>query len=64
MTKIIALDVNETLLDLSVLDDTFEQMLGDRAMRRPWFAQMLQLSFVGSLTGEYVDFSAAQKADL
>jgi 2-haloacid dehalogenase len=31
---------------------------------RTWFQQMLQLSFVGGLTGEYVDFTMAQDAAL
>jgi 2-haloacid dehalogenase len=64
MTKVIAFDVNETLLDLSALDDAFENLLGSAALRGQWFAQMLQLSFVGGLTGEYVDFTTAQHAAL
>jgi 2-haloacid dehalogenase len=64
MTKVIAFDVNETLLDLSRLDGPFEELLGSAALRGQWFAQMLQLSFVGGLTGEYVDFSTAQHAAL
>ena len=64
MTDVIAFDVNETLLDLSVLDPHFEQLLGSAAMRAQWFAQMLQLSFVGGLTGDYVDFTTAQRAAL
>jgi 2-haloacid dehalogenase len=64
MTKVIAFDVNETLLDLSRLDAAFEELLGSAALRGQWFAQMLQLSFVGGLTGEYVDFSTAQHAAL
>lgn len=64
MSTVIAFDVNETLLDLSALDAPFEEMLGSAAMRGQWFAQMLQLSFVGGLTGEYVDFSTAQHAAL
>jgi len=62
--KVIAFDVNETLLDLKVLDTPFEKLLGSSALRGQWFAQMLQLSFVGGLTGEYVDFSTAQRAAL
>ncbi len=62
--KVIAFDVNETLLDLSDLDAQFQKVLGDRSLRGQWFAQMLQLSFVGGLTGEYVDFTAAQHAAL
>ena len=57
---VIAFDVNETLLDLSVLDEHF----GSEALRRRWFAQMLQLGFVSGLTGRYVDFGTAQRAAL
>jgi 2-haloacid dehalogenase len=57
---VIAFDVNETLLDLSLLDERF----GSEALRRRWFAQMLQLAFVGGLTGRYVDFGTAQRAAL
>jgi 2-haloacid dehalogenase len=64
MAAVIAFDVNETLLDLSPLDTVFEDLLGSAALRGQWFAQMLQLSFVGGLTGEYVDFSSAQHAAL
>lgn len=49
---VLAFDVNETLLDLRALDDVFERVFGDRAPRSAWFQQMLQLSFVGGLTGE------------
>jgi 2-haloacid dehalogenase len=64
MTTVIAFDVNETLLDLRALDPAFEELLGAPAYRGQWFAQMLQLSFVGGLTGDYVDFRAAQIAAL
>src|SRR5436190_14806018 len=64
MTLVIALDVNETLLDLSALDDPFEELFGCTALRGQWFAQMLQLSFVGGLTGDYIDFTTAQHAAL
>ena len=64
MASVIAFDVNETLLDLAALDAPFEARLGDAALRRQWFAQMLQLAFVGGLTGQYVDFTAAQRAAL
>lgn len=64
MTKVIAFDVNETLLDLGSLDAAFEDLFGSAAVRGQWFAQMLQLSFVGGLTGRYVDFTTAQHAAL
>lgn len=62
MAKVIAFDVNETLLDLRALDGPFEETFGTAALRPQWFALMLQLSFVGGLTGEYVDFSSAQRS--
>lgn len=61
---VLLFDVNETLLDLRVLDPLFERVLGSAAARPNWFAQMLQISFVGALTGDYVDFTAAQHAAL
>lgn len=64
MPSVIAFDVNETLLDLRALDVDFERLFGSAAVRGQWFAQMLQLSFVGGLTGRYVDFSTAQRAAL
>jgi 2-haloacid dehalogenase len=64
MVAVIAFDVNETLLDLKALDGAFRDLFADAAARPQWFAQMLQLSFVGGLTGEYVDFTTAQHAAL
>jgi 2-haloacid dehalogenase len=61
---VIAYDVNETLLDLSALDAPFAQVLGDAGLRPAWFQTMLQLSFVGVITGNYVDFTTAQHAAL
>ncbi len=64
MAAVITFDVNETLLDLRALDPLFADTLGDAALRPAWFATMLQLSFVGGLTGSYVDFTTAQRAAL
>jgi 2-haloacid dehalogenase len=61
---VIAFDVNETLLDLRALDVPFEALFGSAALRPQWFALMLQLSFVGGLTGRYVSFTEAQRAAL
>jgi len=61
---VLAFDVNETLLDLSALDAPFAAVFGDATLRPAWFQQMLQLSFVGGLTGRYVDFTTAQQAAL
>jgi 2-haloacid dehalogenase len=62
--RILVFDVNETLLDLAPLDPLFKRTFGDAGVRRQWFAQMLQLAFVGGLTGRYVDFPGAQRAAL
>jgi 2-haloacid dehalogenase len=62
--RVIAFDVNETLLDLGVLDDVFADALGDAALRPQWFAQMLQIAFVGAITDRYIDFTSAQHAAL
>jgi 2-haloacid dehalogenase len=63
-TRVIAFDVNETLLDLSSLDPLFEGLFGDASVRAQWFAQMLQVAFVGAITDRYVDFTTAQRAAL
>lgn len=62
--RIVAFDVNETLLDLSSLDPLFERSFESAALRRQWFAQMLQIAFVGAIVGRYVDFTSAQRAAL
>jgi 2-haloacid dehalogenase len=63
-TRVIAFDVNETLLDLSVLDPVFAELFGDASVRAEWFAQMLQVGFVGAITDRYVDLATAQRAAL
>jgi len=64
MRRVLAFDVNETLLDLRALDPLFERSFGDAALRAQWFAQMLQLAFVGVITGRHVDFTTAQHGAL
>ena len=61
---VLAFDVNETLLDLRALDAPFTAAFGDASLRPQWFALMLQMAFVGGLTGTYVDFSTAQLSAL
>ena len=63
-SRVIAFDVNETLLDLRPLDPLFEELFGDASARGQWFAQMLQVAFVGAITDRYVDFTSAQLAAL
>jgi 2-haloacid dehalogenase len=64
VASVIAFDVNETLLDMHALDEPFEMLLGSASLRPQWFALMLQLAFTGGLTGQYVDFTTAQRAAL
>jgi 2-haloacid dehalogenase len=64
MASVIAFDVNETLLDLRALDEPFEVLLGSASLRPQWFTLMLQLAFTGGLTGQYVNFTTAQRAAL
>ncbi len=56
MARVIAFDVNETLLDLRALDPDFVQIFGEAAARREWFSQMLQSALVATVTGVYPDF--------
>src|SRR3954452_11550854 len=56
MRRAIVLDLNETLLDMSGLDPEFARLFGDRAVRREWFSQVLQLSLVATLVDQYRSF--------
>jgi 2-haloacid dehalogenase len=49
-------DVNETLLDLDALKPLFEQMFGESAVLREWFAQLILYSEAITLTGDYRPF--------
>ena len=64
MARIIAFDVNETLLDLSVLDPDFVRIFGDATARRDWFSQMIQSALVATVTGVYTDFGSTGVAAL
>jgi 2-haloacid dehalogenase len=64
LRPVLLFDVNETLLDLAALDQLFEDKLGSAVLRPQWFAQMLQISFVGGLTDRYINFTDAQLAAL
>ncbi len=60
----IVLDVNETLLDMSALDPLFADAFGDKAARRVWFAQTLQLALAATVYGAYAPFGELAKAAL
>ena len=61
MPRILAFDVNETLLDLAALDPLFERAFGDAALRPSGSPRCSKLAFVGIITGRDVDFTTAQR---
>ena len=52
---IIVFDVNETLLDFTVLTPVFTRIFGDPGMLRVWFNQVVLYSEALTLAGEYDD---------
>ncbi len=56
MGKVLLFDVNETLLDLSVLRPKFETVFGDGDVSQQWFAVLLHTSVVSIVTETYHDF--------
>jgi 2-haloacid dehalogenase len=60
MRRVLAFDVNETLLDLRALDGLF----GSAEARERWFNELLRLVFVGLITGREVDFPSASRVAL
>jgi 2-haloacid dehalogenase len=59
MTTIV-FDVNETLLDLAVLDTYFAQFFGNPDVRAIWFQQVLQTALVTTILGTSKDFDFGQ----
>lgn len=53
---LIVFDVNETLLDIDVLEPFFDRIFAKKARMRDWFAQLILYSEALSLTGKYVPF--------
>lgn len=60
----IVFDVNETLLDLAVLDPLFETHMGSYTWRRIWFNEMLITAITLNQIGRYVPFSDIGRASL
>jgi len=57
-------DVNETLLDLSALDEAFDKSLGDAGSRTVWFAELLHQALVTTASDTYVDLRTLAEAAL
>ncbi|MEO1655547.1 MAG: haloacid dehalogenase type II, partial [Bacteroidota bacterium] len=60
----IVFDVNETLLDLSVMLPAFTDTFGDKSALKHWFMHLLQYSLVDTLTDNYHHFDVIGKAVL
>jgi 2-haloacid dehalogenase len=50
MARVCVFHVNETLLDLKVLDAHFLRVFGDAGVRQAWFAQLIQSPLVATVT--------------
>ncbi|WP_242140621.1 haloacid dehalogenase type II [Sphingomonas sp. TREG-RG-20F-R18-01] len=53
---LIVFDVNETLLDIDVLEPLFTRIFSSKGRMREWFAQLILYSETLSLNGDYVPF--------
>jgi hypothetical protein len=54
---LIVFDVNETLLDRTSLEPTFERIFRDKAAMRLWFANLIMYSAALTVAGCYVPFT-------
>jgi 2-haloacid dehalogenase len=64
MPRVIACDVNETLLDLGALEPQFREVFGHSRVLQEWFGQLLLYSQVATLAGPYADFASIAGAVL
>jgi 2-haloacid dehalogenase len=64
MKNLIVFDVNETMLDVGALDSQFERVFGNQFARLSWFSQVLQNSFVATITDSYHNFGEIAGAAL
>ncbi|HEX9282938.1 MAG TPA: haloacid dehalogenase type II [Gemmatimonadales bacterium] len=64
MRRVLAFDVNETLLDLGALDPQFRRAFGDAAARSEWFSQVIELAITATASNVYFDFALVGDAAL
>ncbi len=64
MPRILVFDVNETLLNLTVLEPHFGRVFGDKAMLHEWFNQVIQFAEALTLAGDYRNFGEVARAAL
>ena len=62
--KVCVFDVNETLLNLTPLEQHFAAWFQDPTVMREWFAQLVLYSQSLSLSGRYLDFGELAAAVL
>ena len=62
--SVLVFDVNETLIDIAVLEPYFERIFGDREVLREWFGQLVMYSMAVTLSANYVDFFSLGQAVL
>jgi 2-haloacid dehalogenase len=62
--KVLAFDVNQTLLDVNALRPHFARVFGDAGVLGDWFTLLLQYSLVVTVADAYVDFGTVGKAVL
>ena len=60
----IVFDLNETLLDLSALDPTFQQLFGAAEVCKLWFRQVLELFLTATVIDAYRPFKELTDAAL
>jgi 2-haloacid dehalogenase len=54
---LIVFDVNESLLDLAMMEPTFERIFGEKSAMRLWFANLIMYSAALTVAGCYVPFT-------
>lgn len=64
MIKTVLFDMNETLLDLNLLKESFEKHFEDPTVPKYWFAKVLHYSTVMGAMDEYTDFGKLSEAAL
>lgn len=64
MIKTVLFDMNETLLNLSLLKDNFDKHFEDPTIPKYWFAKVLHYSTVMGAMDEYTDFGKLSEAAL
>lgn len=64
MKSVLLFDVNESLLDLSVLKPHFERLFGDGQILYQWFGQVLQTAMLTVITQQYSDFGKVGRSAL